>query len=168
MLKTANYNMMKHVLKGESAEGSNFRYYNYEKDGGTEFAYNHAYLVGPWDTWDGRRTWFPSNLMRLFNENHENITQVVYSFATPIFWFHKTGEDKNGNSQGVWVNPAISYSGFTGRHKNTLWKLDTELIPVDCGLEEYLRVVNKKMRFIHHPEKNYRLSPVPGPKWTLN
>lgn len=103
----------------------------------------------------------PSALRRILNERNFKITTVIYSYSTPIAWL----------DSGVWVTPAVSYSATTSiKHQSQLYRLDGKLIPWDCSLAEYERVIHSEMCF----SRNYSthrtgiLTVCPGPSFTLN
>ena len=82
--------------------------------------------------------YFPKRLREIFKERGDSIVQVIYSYDTPIAWL----------DAGQWIVPDVSYSPTTGRHQSYLSVLDYELVPWDCSMEEYLRVLNAQMRFV--------------------
>ena len=71
-------------------------------------------------------------------EREDSIVQVIYSYDTPISWL----------DAGQWIVPDVSYSATTGKHQSYLSVLDYELVPWDCPMDEYLRVLNAQMRFV--------------------
>lgn len=87
------------------------------------------------------------------------ISQVIYSYSTPIAWL-------DGDT---WVIPAVSYSITTStKHQSQLYRLFSSVsvnltvkIPYDCGQDEYLRYVSGQMAY-----RNGRT--VPGPAFVLN
>lgn len=76
-------------------------------------------------------------------ERDESIVQVIYSYSTPIAWL----------DAGQWVVPDVSYSVTTARHQSYLWPLNYELVPWDCSMDEYMRVMNAQMRFVRDGAK---------------
>ena len=80
----------------------------------------------------------PRKLAQIMRERDDSIVQVVYSYDTPIAWL----------DAGQWIVPDVSYSPTTGKHQSYLSVLDYELVPWDCSMEEYLRVLNAQMRFV--------------------
>lgn len=80
----------------------------------------------------------PTRLAQIMRERDDSIVQVIYSYATPIAWL----------DAGQWIRPLVSYSNTTGKHQSYLSVLDYELVPWDCSLDEYLRVLNAQMRFV--------------------
>ena len=80
----------------------------------------------------------PRKLTQIMRERDDSIVQVIYSYDTPIAWL----------DAGQWIVPDVSYSVTTGRHQSYLSVLDYELVPWDCSMEEYLRVLNAQMRFV--------------------
>ena len=96
--------------------------------------------------------YLPERLSEIVNLHRDEITQVIYSYRTPIAWLHR----------GVWVVPAVSYSMTTSaKHQVHLWKLDdTVSIPADCSPEEYERVLSRKMFFGLFEKRTY-----PGPNY---
>lgn len=80
----------------------------------------------------------PTRLARIMRERDDSIVQVIYSYLTPIAWL----------DAGQWIVPLVSYSITTGKHQSYLSVLDYELVPWDCSLDEYLRVLNAQMRFV--------------------
>lgn len=85
----------------------------------------------------------PHNLRKIVMERADSITQVIYSYNTPIAWL----------DAGQWIRPLVSYSVTTGKHQGYLWALNYELIPWDCPLDEYMRVLNAQMRFVVDGDK---------------
>ena len=86
-------------------------------------------------------------------ERDESITQVIYSYSTPIAWL----------DAGEWIVPDVRYSVTTGKHQSYLSVLDYELVPWDCSKEEYLRVLNAQMRFVRD---GGRLVTKPAHRWS--
>ena len=82
--------------------------------------------------------YLPKRLREIFKERGDSIVQVIYSYDTPIAWL----------DAGQWIVPDVSYSATTGKHQSYLSVLDYELVPWDCPLDEYLRVLNAQMRYI--------------------
>ena len=80
----------------------------------------------------------PRKLAQIMRERDGSIVQVIYSYSTPIAWL----------DAGQWIVPDVSYSATTGKHQSYLSVLDYELVPWDCSMEEYLRVLNAQMRFV--------------------
>lgn len=80
----------------------------------------------------------PGALTRIMSDRAESITQVIYSYSTPIAWL----------DAGQWVVPDVRYSNTTGKHQSYLRGLNYELVPWDCPLDEYMRVLNAQMRFV--------------------
>lgn len=80
----------------------------------------------------------PTRLAQVMRERDESIVQVIYSYSTPIAWL----------DAGQWIVPDVSYSPTTGKHQSYLSVLGYELVPWDCPLDEYLRVVNAQMSFV--------------------
>lgn len=95
--------------------------------------------------------WLSPELASIYNARREHITQVIYSFDTPIMW----------KDSGVWVRPDARYSVTTSaKHMSTLWKIDGEVyIPEDCGQEEYLRLLSGKMVYLPGYGKLGRIIP---------
>ena len=82
--------------------------------------------------------YLPERLREIFKERGDSIVQVIYSYDTPIAWL----------DAGQWIVPDVSYSPTSGKHQGYLHVLDYELVPWDCSMEEYLRVLNAQMRFV--------------------
>lgn len=82
--------------------------------------------------------YLPDRLRKIVMERADSIVQVIYSYDTPIAWL----------DAGQWIVPDVSYSATTGKHQGYLSVLDYELVPWDCSMEEYLRVLNAQMRFV--------------------
>lgn len=82
--------------------------------------------------------YLPDRLRKIVMERADSIVQVIYSYNTPIAWL----------DAGQWIVPDVSYSPTSGKHRSYLSVLDYELIPEDCPLDEYLRVLNAQMRYI--------------------
>lgn len=80
----------------------------------------------------------PRKLTQIMREREDSIVQVIYSYDTPIAWL----------DAGQWIVPDVSYSPTTGKHQSYLHVLGYELVPWDCSMEEYLRVLNAQMRFV--------------------
>lgn len=95
--------------------------------------------------------WLSPELASIYNARREHITQVIYSFDTPIMW----------KDSGVWVCPDARYSVTTSaKHMSTLWKIDKRVnIPEDCGQEEYLRLLSGKMVYLPGYGKLGRIIP---------
>lgn len=82
--------------------------------------------------------YLPDRLRKIVMERADSIVQVIYSYDTPIAWL----------DAGQWIVPDVSYSPTSGKHQGYLAVLDYELVPWDCSMEEYLRVLNAQMRFV--------------------
>lgn len=82
--------------------------------------------------------YLPDRLRKIVMKRADSITQVIYSYNTPIAWL----------DAGQWIVPQVSYSATTGKHQSYLWPLNAEIIPWDCALDEYMRVMNAQMRFV--------------------
>lgn len=95
----------------------------------------------------------PHRLRKIVMERADSITQVIYSYNTPIAWL----------DAGQWIVPSVSYSNTTGKHQSYLSVLDYELVPWDCALDEYMRVLNAQMRFVVDGGK---LITKPGHRWS--
>ena len=80
----------------------------------------------------------PRKLAQIMRERDDSIVQVIYSYDTPIAWL----------DAGQWIVPDVRYSQTSGKHQSYLSVLDYELVPWDCSMEEYLRVLNAQMRFV--------------------
>ena len=80
----------------------------------------------------------PRKLAQIMREREDSIVQVIYSYDTPIAWL----------DAGQWIVPDVSYSPTTGRHQSYLSVLGYEIVPWDCPLDEYMRVLNAQMRYI--------------------
>lgn len=81
----------------------------------------------------------PKRLTNIILERRGSISQIVYSYATPIAWF----------DSGVWVIPSVHYSTTTSKHQGHLRASlpNWEPVPYDVSHEEYERVLNGKMVF---------------------
>lgn len=95
----------------------------------------------------------PGALTRIMYERADSITQVIYSYSTPIAWL----------DAGQWIVPQVRYSNTTSKHQSYLWTLNSETIPWDCALNEYMRVLNAQMRFVRDGD---RLITKPGHRWS--
>lgn len=95
--------------------------------------------------------WLSPRLADIYSARREHITQVIYSYSTPIMW----------KDSGVWVRPDARYSVTTSaKHMSTLWKIDKRVnIPEDCGQEEYLRLLSGKMVYLPGYGKLGRIIP---------
>ena len=82
--------------------------------------------------------YLPDRLRKIVMARADSIVQVIYSYDTPIAWL----------DAGQWIVPDVSYSPTSGKHQGYLYVLDYELVPWDCSMEEYLRVLNAQMRYI--------------------
>lgn len=87
------------------------------------------------------------------HKREDSIVQVIYSYNTPIAWL----------DAGQWIRPLVSYSVTTSKHQSYLWPLNAEVIPWDCALDEYMRVLNAQMRFV---VEGGRLITKPGHRWS--
>lgn len=85
----------------------------------------------------------PDRLRKVVMERADSITQVIYSYSTPIAWL----------DAGEWIVPNVRYSITTGKHQSYLSVLDYEVVPRDCSKEEYLRVLNAQMRFVRDGDR---------------
>ena len=102
----------------------------------------------------------PTKLREIVNEyssyghglsDYDRISTTVYSYDTPIAWFHKE----------FWVIPEVWYSQISVKHQSYLYHLPNRVyIPADCSPEEYERVLDGKMRFAGGVT-------VPGALWVL-
>lgn len=97
--------------------------------------------------------YLPDRLRKIVMERADSITQVIYSYSTPIAWL----------DAGQWIVPDVSYSATTGKHQSYLSVLGYEVVPWDCSKEEYLRVLNAQMRFVRD---GGRLITKPGHRWS--
>lgn len=97
--------------------------------------------------------YLPDRLRKIVMERADSITQVIYSYNTPIAWL----------DAGEWIVPDVSYSATTGKHQSYLSVLGYEVVPWDCSKEEYLRVLNAQMRFVRD---GGRLITKPGHRWS--
>lgn len=74
----------------------------------------------------------PYRLVSILRDRAEHITQIVYSYSTPIAWL----------DSGVWIRPDVTYSTTTSaKHQSQLYRLSTRSIPWDAGMDEYLAVL---------------------------
>lgn len=93
---------------------------------------------GTYPRYGYREGWLPDALKKILRERHETITQVVYSYQTPIAW-----ED-----DGVWIKPDVYYSSTTSaKHQPKLYTALPRLIPADAGIDEYLQVLKGETIF---------------------
>ena len=97
--------------------------------------------------------YLPDRLRKIVMKRADSITQVIYSYNTPIAWL----------DAGQWIRPLVSYSITTGKHQSYLSVLDAEVIPWDCALDEYERIMNAQMRFVVDGGK---LVTKPGHRWS--
>ena len=97
--------------------------------------------------------YLPERLREIFRERADSIVQVIYSYDTPIAWL----------DAGQWIVPDVSYSPTSGKHQSHLSVLGYELVPWDCSMEEYLRVLNAQMLFVRD---GGRLITKPGHRWS--
>lgn len=94
-------------------------------------------------------SWLPDSLKSIMGAREDCIKQVIFSYNTPIAW----------NDSGVWIMPDANYSPTSGKHQSYVrYDIDTEPIPLDCTMEDYLRVVEGQMRFVGSG-KNMRTKP---------
>lgn len=97
--------------------------------------------------------YLPDRLRKIVMKRADSITQVIYSYNTPIAWL----------DAGQWIVPQVRYSATTGKHQSYLWPLHGEIIPWDCALNEYERIMNAQMRFV---VDGGRLITKPGHRWS--
>lgn len=103
----------------------------------------------------------PSALRSILTSRKTHITTIIYSYSTPIAWL----------DDGVWITPAVSYSATTSiKHQSQTYRLAGELVPWDCSLAEYERVICDLMRFAYsrNSHRTGILTVCPGPSFTLN
>lgn len=117
-----NADVVKHAILGDSAESS----------------------TGNMSTWIGRPrnswgSWLPDRLEAILRRNADEISQVIYSYSTPIAW-------KHGDR---WITPAVSYTTTTStKHQTHLYMLPNRVvIPADCGLTEYHDLIDNRIMF---------------------
>lgn len=97
--------------------------------------------------------WLPSRLSAVLCERRRHITQVIYSYRTPIAWL----------DDGTWVVPDVRYSVMTStQHQSQLWMLPHPVrVVADTVLQEYLRVLRGQM--VYAGDRT-----VPGPQYVLD
>lgn len=84
----------------------------------------------------------PRRLAAILNERFAagQVDQVIYSYSTPIAWHE--------HEHGIWIIPDVRYSATTSiKHQSQLYPLKGKRIPYDTPLDEYLRVVERKMEY---------------------
>ena len=118
-----NADVVKHAIKGDSAKSSTG---NMTTKPGSKFP-------NPWGSW------LPDRLATILRRNSDEISQVIYSYDTPIAW-------KHGDR---WITPAVSYTTTTStRHQTHLYMLlNRVVIPADCGLTEYHDLIENRITF---------------------
>lgn len=86
-----------------------------------------------------RTGYLPKRLAETILSRRESISQMVYSYGTPIAWF----------DSGVWIVPSVHYSPTTAKHQSNLRRYlpNWEPVPYDVSREEYERVINGKTVF---------------------
>ena len=88
--------------------------------------------------------WLPKRLVDILQERADSITQVIYSYDTPIAWL----------DAGEWIYPLVRYTATTGKHQSYVrGDINFEYIPIDCSLGEYERVLNAQLRFVRDGDK---------------
>ena len=78
--------------------------------------------------------YLPHRLVGILNQRFRDgaIDAVVYSYSTPIAW----------RDNGVWIIPDVRYSTTTSGHQYRVrYATDSQQVPFDAGIEEYLAVV---------------------------
>lgn len=97
--------------------------------------------------------YLPKNLAGIFGTMRDRISQVVYSYATPIAVC----------IDGVWIIPDVTYSPSTSsNHQCQLYMLGGYYVPWDCSAEELERVIAGKMKYLRDRKVGRW---VPGPNW---
>ena len=80
----------------------------------------------------------PAEMWEILAERRDSVVAIVYSYKTPIAWL----------DAGQWIIPDVYYTSTTARHQYYAKKLSGNvIIPGDCSLEEYERVMNGMMRY---------------------
>ena len=80
----------------------------------------------------------PAEMWEILAERRDSVVAIVYSYRTPIAWL----------DAGQWIIPDVYYSPTTARHQHYAKHLSgNAIIPGDCSLEEYERVMNGMMRY---------------------
>ena len=100
---------------------------------------------------------------RLLGDRRQHVTQVIYSYATPIAWH----DDEYG-----WVIPDVSYSITTStKHQTHLYRLRgrTISLPYDATPEDALRVLSGEMVFTStgYGANRRFTGTLPGPNFVL-
>lgn len=117
-----NADVVKHAMRGDSAKSSTG---------------NMSTKPGePRNSWG---SWLPDRLEAILRRNADEISQVIYSYNTPIAW-------KHGDR---WITPAVSYTTTTStKHQTHLYRLPNRVvIPADCGLNEYHDLIENRIKF---------------------
>lgn len=123
MTTVANYDVPTYAARGRNAQG-----YGNLKTCRQDDGYTHGTGI------------LPRKLAAIFYARRDSITQVIYSYGTPIAWL----------DAGAWIVPDVTYSVTTSKHQSYLYRLPSRLhsIPWDCSLDEYMRVLNGLMLFV--------------------
>lgn len=92
--------------------------------------------------------------------NAGRISQVIYSYSTPIAWH---------DSRYGWIVPDVSYSPTTStKHQPHLYRLGVPsiAIPYDATDEDAQRVLDGKMIFCRSPRNGRTVThTIPGPNY---
>lgn len=147
--RTANSNVVNFAMAARDAEGY-----------GNMSTVHAPGGLGYRGFWVGH---LPYRLARILHERRDHITQVIYSYSTPIAWL-----DDN-----IWIIPDVRYSATSGRHQSYLWRLSgynrhsngyasRASVPFDISLRAYMRILDGKMYYVA-PDMFF-----PGPNFTLS
>lgn len=125
MGRSTNYDIVPAALAGKDAETHTGNFWT--------VSYPHGSRYGHYS---GR---LPKALSWVMDARSQTITQVIFSYSTPIAWL----------DAGVWVTPDVQYSITTSaRHQTHLWRLGRTVDVIwDTSLNEYMRVLEGKMRY---------------------
>lgn len=134
-----NYDIVPAALEGKTRASQNGNFSTTHTTGG-------LYWAG-WNTGH-----LPRSLASILSARSAHITQIIYSYSTPIAWL----------DSGTWVVPDVSYSITTSsRHATHLWRLPNRVsVNADTTLNEYLRVLDGRM--VYAGDRT-----VPGPNFVL-
>lgn len=121
-INCTNADVVKHAIRGNSADSST-----------GNMTTRPSYPRNSWGSW------LPDRLAAIIRQNSDEISQVIYSYSTPIAW-------KHGDR---WITPAVSYTTTTStKHQTHLYRLPNRVvIPADCGLSEYQELIENRIKF---------------------
>ena len=119
MSRVNNSDIVPAAIKGKRAQNST-GYFRTDRERVEWSNYNHP------------------RIRAILNERRDSITQVIYSYATPIAW-------KDGN---VWVIPEERHSATTSsQHQGRLWSLPNAVrIPEDASMQNYRDILRGYIR----------------------